>query len=218
MNLATDEVDELFGERGLSEVQLLLDVLRTFDPTLAAHANDVGTIATAVAVDIDLPIAEVARIRQAGRLHDIGMICVAQHILCKPGALDENEQRSIACHPLAGEKLLVDNHHLRALAPLVRHHHEHVDGNGYPSRLIGDDIPIGSRVIAVADAFHAMTMPHPYAITRNPLEVVIELRACAEKQFDPDVVTGLISVLRKGLLEVRLPESNRRDSVYSANA
>jgi diguanylate cyclase (GGDEF)-like protein/putative nucleotidyltransferase with HDIG domain len=162
------------------------------------HAEEVARLAGAVATDLALPEDMILRCRLGGWLHDIGKVAIPDSILTKPGPLDEAEWRIMRTHAEVGEKLVRRIQSVGSAALAVRHHHEHVDGSGYPDALGGDAIPIEARVIAVADAYSAITADRPYRRARTAVEALAELRACAGRQHDPDAVEALARTLAAG--------------------
>jgi two-component system cell cycle response regulator len=138
-----------------------------------------------------LSAEERVQLRQAAELHDIGKLGIPDEILCKPGPLDPEEWAFVRRHPLIGERIIGAAPALAAAAKLVRSTHERPDGSGYPDGLTGEEIPLGARVIAVCDAFTAMTSPRPYAPQLTLAQALAELRQAAGSQFDPAVVDAL---------------------------
>ena len=137
---------------------------------------------------------DVQNIRWGARLHDVGKIGVPESILAKPGGLTEGEWKMIRQHPLWGEDILESVERMRGVAKLVRHHKERWDGTGYPDQLPGERIPLGARILAVVDAYGAITEARPYQPARTHAEAVAEIRRCAETQFDPKVVAVFAQV------------------------
>jgi putative nucleotidyltransferase with HDIG domain len=131
-------------------------------PDTAAHAARCAQYARALAEQLRLPPAEIEAIREAALLHDLGKIGIPDSILRKPASLTEKEWQSMGQHPVLSHRALAQMGGFSRVLPLVRHHHEHFDGSGYPDGLSGEDIPIGSRIILVIDAFDAMTNDRPY--------------------------------------------------------
>lgn len=160
-----------------------------------SHSTLVSELAAATARRMGLRGHEVARIKTGALLHDVGKIGVPDAVLTKQGGLTASEWDSIRQHPVLGKTIIEHAPELADVIPLVLHHQERFDGGGYPSQLSGDAIPIGARIIAVADAYHAIRSDRPYRSRRTHAEAVQELRRCAATQFDPHVVASLIFVL-----------------------
>jgi HD-GYP domain-containing protein (c-di-GMP phosphodiesterase class II) len=135
--------------------------------------------------------AELLELELAALLHDVGKLRVPREILRKPGSLSHSEERLMRNHPVWGAELVSGVPGLQAVALIVRHHHERIDGEGYPSRLAGVRIPVASRIVAACDAYGAMTEPRAYGAPRSPDEALAELRHEAGSQFDPAVVDAL---------------------------
>ena len=135
------------------------------------------------------------RCRLAGWLHDVGKLAVPEHVLNKPGPLDDAEWAIMRTHPGVGADIVTRIPALRQVAPAVRHHHERYSGGGYPDDLSGQAIPIEARIVAAADAYAAMTAARPYSPARTPHEAAAELRRCVGSHFDPAVVEALLAVL-----------------------
>jgi HD-GYP domain-containing protein (c-di-GMP phosphodiesterase class II) len=155
--------------------------------------------------DEDLYIIEIGAL-----LHDVGKIGVTDAILRKPGPLDSEEYEEILEHPAKGRNILSNIGYLEKMIPCVLHHHERYDGNGYPERLAGTDIPLPGRIISVADAFDAMTSDRPYRRGLPLQRALAELRRGAGRQFDPKVVRAFLSVWRKGRLAGQFRLSRNR--------
>jgi diguanylate cyclase (GGDEF)-like protein/putative nucleotidyltransferase with HDIG domain len=184
--------DERENEQ-LAAAILLAETLDLRDAGTARHSSTVGHLAQRIAHELGLPAERVERIRVAGVLHDIGKLGIADAILQKPGTLSESEWAEIRRHPELGARIL-DHANLRDIATWVRGHHERIDGGGYPDRLAGDAIALESRILAVADAYEAMTADRPYRRGMSPSAARAELERCAGTQFDPDVVAAFLRV------------------------
>ena len=175
----------------------LLQVLTEQNARLDEHVERVSELAGVVAEALGQPEHEVWRIRLAARLHDVGKTAIPAAVLDKPGALDEAEWEFIRRHPLIGERIVLAAPALADTAALIRSSHERLDGRGYPDGLAGQDIPLGSRIIAVCDAFDAMTSTRPY---RKPLDVtaaLTELKAHAGSQFDTMVIDAFCTAVSR---------------------
>ena len=149
----------------------------------------IASIVVAMAASLDLPDAEVDRIRVAALLHDVGKIAVPQEILDKPAALTSTEWRSVVQHPRIGQVILEQAAALKDAVPIILHHHERYAGHGYPFGLRGNDIPLGARIVAIADAYDAMIHDRPYKRAMSHDMAIMELRRHSGTQFDPQLVT-----------------------------
>jgi diguanylate cyclase (GGDEF)-like protein len=185
---------------GRQSKDVLLRALSERSPVLGGHLSGVAELAERTARRLGLAPEEVERVRHAGELHDAGKVAIPDGILSKPGPLTDEEWAFIRRHPLIGERIVASAPALRTVAGLVRSTHERWDGHGYPDRLVADEIPLGSRIVAVADAYDAMTSERPYAARRTPQEALEELRACAGSQFDPAVVQTFRAVVAESAL------------------
>jgi diguanylate cyclase (GGDEF)-like protein len=170
---------------------VLLRALQERNPDLAERHAVAARLAEAVGERMSLAAEERAELRQAADLHDVGKLAIPEEILHKPGPLEPQEWAFVRRHPLIGERIIGAAPALGAAAKLVRSTHERLDGSGYPDGLAGDQIPLGARIIAVCDAFTAMTAPRPYAAQRTVPQAIAELRQCAGTQFDTTVVEVL---------------------------
>lgn len=161
--------------------------------SLGDHGRAVGEICARIATALGLlPDAQV-RLRFAAYLHDIGKRRIPRAVVDKPGPLDAGEWAVMRSHPVLGEQILLDAG-LNDVAAFVRSHHERPDGSGYPDGLRGEQIPIESRILAVADAYHAMISDRPYSEAISVTEARRELDAGANTQFDADVVAAFLGL------------------------
>jgi diguanylate cyclase (GGDEF)-like protein len=186
------------GDRASASRQsadVLLRALTERNLELGSHLRDVAELACAVAHRLGLPQEEVESIRQAAELHDLGKVAIPDAILFKPGPLSESEWAFIRRHTLIGERIAGAAPALRRVAALVRSTHENVDGTGYPDGLAGEEIPLGSRIIYVCDAFDAMTTERAYCPAMEEAAALTELRRCAGTQFDAEVVEHFCTVV-----------------------
>ncbi|OLC28657.1 MAG: hypothetical protein AUH31_08595 [Armatimonadetes bacterium 13_1_40CM_64_14] len=166
------------------------------DAYTGRHARDASEIAVRIARALRLPEPEVRKIKLAGMLHDIGKIGVSGKIIRKPSRLDTEEMALMRRHPVIGAEIMRPVELLSDASDIVRHHHEHFDGSGYPDGLRGEQIPIGSRAVLVADALNAMTTDRPYRKARSKAEALEILKKHAGTQFDPRVVEALEGVIQ----------------------
>ncbi|MEO9174898.1 MAG: HD domain-containing phosphohydrolase [Gaiellales bacterium] len=173
----------------------LIQLLAEQSGDLVTHLSRVATLAVETAERLELPVDEIARIRLAAELHDVGKAAVPRVILEKTGRLDATELAYLRHHSVIGERILAAAPALANIAPLVRATHERPDGTGYPDRLRLEQIPIGSRVIAVVDAFDAMTASRPYQHTKSVDQALIELERGAGTQFDAAIVEVFLAVI-----------------------
>jgi len=161
--------------------------LEALMPGTGGHCRRVSSYAAGVAQQMGLPGEQVARIRRAGAIHDIGKMEMPAEIVNKPGPLSEEERAVVQKHSAVGARMVQGLGDSR-LTAIVRHHHERLDGTGYPDRLAGAEIPLGARIIAVADTFDAVASTRAYRLGRQHREALDLLDAEAGTQLDPEVV------------------------------
>jgi diguanylate cyclase (GGDEF)-like protein len=183
------------GEAATDAKDALLQVLAEQNADLVTHLAHVAELAASTAIGLGLSPTQVGLTRLAAELHDIGKSAMPASILEKPGPLDAAETWFMQRHSEIGERIVAAAPTLKAIAPIVRAAHERPDGNGYPDALTLDEIPIGSRIIAVVDAFDAMTSDRPYQQARRPADALAELRRYAGTQFDPAVVEAFAATI-----------------------
>jgi len=187
------ETRELF----LGSVSALSQAIDAKDGFTRGHADRVSRIAGAVAREMGLAEQQIEHIELAGLLHDIGKIGVEDRVLMKPSRLDPDEIALMRRHPIYGASILEPSAALRPLVPLVLHHHENYDGSGYPEGLHADEIPMGSRIIVVADAYEAMTSDRIYRRAIGHDRAMEQLNRYEGVQFDPKVVKALDQLLQR---------------------
>ena len=168
------------------------------DPYTRGHSVRVTTLAEAVARWLGWTEARLETLQIGGALHDIGKLTVPGRILSKPASLTADELATIRTHPVSGARLIEPINSVRPALPYVLHHHERWDGDGYPHRLRGDAIPVEARVLAVADAFDAMTSDRPYRRALTEQDALREVERCAGNQFDPVLANAFLSVWGDG--------------------
>jgi two-component system cell cycle response regulator len=178
----------------LQTTAALVQVLIEKDFALSTHISRVARLARATAERLGLPEHEITRVGLAAQLHDIGKTAIPESILAKPAPLDDEEWAFMRRHTLIGERIIAAAPSLAHTANLVRSSHERFDGTGYPDGLDGADIPFGSRIISLCDAYDAMIAPRPYRHPMNIPDALSELQACAGSQFDPDVVDAFMTL------------------------
>jgi diguanylate cyclase (GGDEF)-like protein len=185
--------DERAGEQ-LAAAMLLAETLDLRDVATARHSETVGRHAEAIATELGLAADHVERVRVAGVLHDIGKLGISDAVLLKPARLEAHEWQEVRRHPEIGARIL-EHANLRDVADWVLAHHERIDGTGYPRGLAGPAIPLEGRILAVADAYEAMTADRPYRSALREDEARAELQRGAGTQFDPRVVAAFERVL-----------------------
>ncbi len=172
----------------LETVEALANALEANDEYTSSHARWITDLALKVGEELGLEGSSLKRLELGALFHDIGKIGIPETILAKPGPLTPAEREVVETHPELGEKIIAPIDRLEEVRPIVRHCHERYDGDGYPDRLSGDDIPIESRIILVCDAYHAMTTDRPYRKRLSADEALRRLQEAAGTQFDPRVV------------------------------
>lgn len=187
------ETRELF----FGTVSALSQAIDAKDGFTRGHADRVSRIAGAIAREFGIPERQIEQIELAGMLHDIGKIGVEDKILMKPQRLEHDEQELMRRHTIYGASILMPSAALRPLVPIVLHHHENFDGSGYPEGLKGEEIPLGSRIIIVADAYEAMTSDRIYRKAIGHDRAMDQLNKYKGIQFDPKVVRALEQVVQK---------------------
>jgi len=195
----------------LATVQVLTDAIEAKDRELRTHSSEVSTYVLAVAKWLGLDSLRRERLIFASLLHDIGKIAISELILLKPGPLTPEERVIVEQHPRIGYRLIEQIPELREVATAVLHHHERWDGEGYPAKLRGEEIPVEARLIAVADAFSAMLTDRPYRTGMSVEEACAELVRCAGTQFDPEIVRLFTDEISR-----RPPSSTATDALSAA--
>lgn len=195
---------ELFSslqEAYLATVRALATAVDAKDPYTRGHSDRVARFALIIADSMSVSVEQRIALEMAAYLHDIGKIGISEDILHKPGKLTDEEMAQMRHHPLIGANIVRPVAFPWPIAPIVRHHHEHYDGAGYPAGLKGEEIPLLARVLTVADAFEAMTSDRPYRRGRSEQDAILELRRCSGSHFDPRVIEAFIHVLERDAVD-----------------
>lgn len=178
----------------------LATAIEAKDPYTEGHVERVASYALTLGKEVRLAPWELRALRKAAILHDVGKIGIDESILLKPGSLTEEEFNQLKTHSVIGERICRPLGQNRLILEVIRHHHERYDGKGYPDGLAGEDIPIAARIMAVVDAYDALTSDRPYRARRSQEQAVEILKQEAGKQFDPKIATAFISLLETGRL------------------
>jgi HD-GYP domain-containing protein (c-di-GMP phosphodiesterase class II) len=168
------------------------------DPSTAAHCTRVTQLACTLASWMGWGDARIAQLRVGARVHDIGKVMISERILRKRGPLSPAELAEIRTHPAAGARLIAPVGPARDALPYVLYHHERWDGGGYPTRTPGPEVPEGARLLAVVDAFDAMTSTRPYRRALPTFNALAEIERCAETQFDPEIAHAFLRAWSAG--------------------
>ncbi|MBS1714741.1 MAG: HD domain-containing protein [Armatimonadetes bacterium] len=175
-------------------VRALVQALDLHEPGEGGHSERVSVYATAMGQELGMTFDDLLDLRRAAALHDIGKISVSQATLRKLGDLEEGELEELRSHALMALKIVGSFEWLRPTVPMIQHHHERWDGSGYPDGLAGEDIPLGARIIGVAEAFDVLVTGSPWRRHVTDPEALEELQRCSGAQFDPQVVDALVKV------------------------
>lgn len=178
-------------------IQALSAELETRNPYTMGHSERVTKYAVQIARAINLSEDEVETIRYAGLFHDMGKIGIADSVLLKQGPLIDEEWEEIKKHPVKSEGIVKFVSFLKGALPIIRYHHERFDGKGYPDGKLNNHIPIGARIIAVADTFDAITSDRPYREKRSVKEALNIIKKCSGTQFDPTIVSAFLQIVKE---------------------
>lgn len=188
--------EHLLSRQSSSGLIMMSDVLSQLsglrDHEMRVHATNVARWSTTIARRLGVTYPETDRIEAAALIHDIGKLGIPESILGKPGSLTPEERAMVETHPDLGAEIAADVSPLSELAPIIRHHHERWDGTGYPNRLEGPGIPLGARILAVADVYDAMTSRRPHRDAASTESVIAYLTEARGQAFDPAVVDALL--------------------------
>jgi len=180
-----------------STIAALVRAVEAKDPYTSGHSERVTTYAFKIAKEMALDEKSVESLMYSGKLHDIGKIAIPDFILQKPGPLTAIERAEVETHPARGVEMIFPIKFLKKCFPVIRYHHERYDGNGYPDNLKGEEIPVLSRILAVVDAFDAMTSKRPYRRGMTTVEAITEIKKNLNGQFDPSIGTLFLDILQK---------------------
>ena len=194
-SLLYEEIQKAYHEVILA----LMNTVSAKDPYTRGHSSRTSRYAVGIAQEMGLNERECNKIKTAAELHDIGKIGVGDFIMSKENPLSTMEFNTIKAHVLTGESIVKPIRYLHFALPLVRHHHEHYDGTGYPDRLKGEEIPLGARIIGAADAFDAMTTQRPYNKPLSFMEALKKCSSAAGRHFDPRVIDALARFINKNM-------------------
>ena len=186
----------------LATVRVLVSTIEAKDPYTHGHTERVAQYSVGIAREMAFSQDEIQTIQLGAFLHDIGKLHTSDSILHKPGALTDEEWRLVKAHPVRGAQMLQGVKFLEKASDLVRHHHERVDGKGYPDGLRGDEITIGAKIVNVADAFDAMTTERPYRKGLTMDQAIAQMEEKAGTQFAKEIVDVLVPALREGRISV----------------
>jgi len=182
-----DEYDQFYRDY-IDTVEALLNAVDGRDGIISGHSRRVADYASIVGRAMGFSPESLRVLELAALLHDVGKIMISEQILGKPGKLTDQEFYMIRQHPEMGERIVGQVKFLREAAPFIRHHHERFDGKGYPDSLSGEDIPLGARIIFIAEAFDSLTSDTSYHPTMDLREARAEMEGGAGAQFDPEVL------------------------------
>jgi putative nucleotidyltransferase with HDIG domain len=191
------QLNEQLENSSIETVLALSKTLETRDAYSGAHSKRLATYSEQLAHHFNLSARETRELCWAALLHDIGKIGIEDQILHKPGPLTAREWEVMKSHSEVGAQIVTGLSGLENIALIILSHHERVDGNGYPHRLKGDQIPLGARIIAVVDSYSAMTEGRVYRTARTHEEAIFELKNFSGKMYDPEVVQAFISIVEK---------------------
>ncbi len=197
LNMLEDNSDsyKALEELFIGLVRVMVGSLDAKSPWTKGHSERVSSLAEQIAKKMGLDEDDVKDIRLAGLLHDIGKIGTYDYLLDKPARLTEEEFEMVKKHPTKGTEILSGIKQLKDLLPFISHHHERIDGRGYPDGLKGDDIPLQAKILCVADSFDSMTADRPYRPSPGTEYAISELKRCSGTQFDPLVVDSFLKIL-----------------------
>ncbi|MBN1847632.1 MAG: HDOD domain-containing protein [Deltaproteobacteria bacterium] len=179
----------------MSLVRMLISVIEEKDPFLRGHAERVARYAVSFSKKLGMKKWDIEKIYLAGLLHDLGMVYMPYEIIQKPGELTEEEMETVKQHPIIAEKIVSKVSVLAEISPIIRHHHEAFDGSGYPDGLKGAEIPIGARIMLLADTYDSMVAARPHRSAIKPLEALREIMNNKKRRFDPALISDFVDYI-----------------------
>jgi putative nucleotidyltransferase with HDIG domain len=192
-----DDSDQLLAP-ATRVVEALINAMEAKSPFLRGHSHRVAAVAATLAAELDMPDEEIELIRLAGHLHDIGKIGVRESVLDKPEQLTAEEFRHVQEHVSIGLQILEPLPQIALIRNYIAHHHERIDGSGYPAGLSGDDVSLGGRILGAADALDACTSPRAYREAMSLDEAIAWLRSLGPRGICPTVLPALERIANKG--------------------
>ncbi len=196
----------------------LVSMMEIRDHHLAGHSVRVAQLAASMAAELGRPTRDVEQVRAAGRLHDIGMLCVAEGILSKAGPLTPQEFERVKQHVVIADQILKEVPQLDRIRSFVRSHHERWDGTGYPDRLVGEAIPWGSRLIGAAEIYDALTTSRPYKAATTPDEAIERMGTLKGTVIAPEAYEALVRIVQDGRALVFIDgEDERRLAAFETD-
>lgn len=201
----TDQLD-----RTESVIFMLALAVEAKDAYTEGHLRRLSSYSEQLAQVAELSSAQVKAIRLGGLLHDIGKIAIDNSVLGKPSTLTDEEYQHIKRHPEEGARIVAPMRFANEVAPIILHHHERWDGQGYPHGLCGEEIPIGARIVAIVDAYDAMMTDRPYRSSLGLTETLSRLRAGSGREWDPQLLDLFIGMIENGRLVEPRPEDGLR--------
>jgi putative nucleotidyltransferase with HDIG domain len=215
------EIAKLYGDMKrdyINSIYALAAAVDAKDHYTHGHSTTVMRYSTKIAEKMGLPADEIETIQYAGLLHDIGKIGISENIINKPSRLTKEEYAIIKMHPQLGANIISRIDSLKKLVPMVLAHHEWYNGTGYPLGLRGEEIPLGGRIISVADAYSTITSKRPYRDARTVMDGITELRKCSGTQFDKDIVEFFVLVLEQELKDEQEASAAQEKAALEAAA
>jgi putative nucleotidyltransferase with HDIG domain len=199
----------------LETIETLNAAVEARDPYTAGHSQRVRRVSLAIGRELRLSAKQLGALATAALFHDIGKIGMPDSILTKPDRLDRHEAATMREHVTRGAEIVSRISSLKDSVPAIRHHHERWDGLGYPDRLSGPEIPIEAAIIAIADAWDAMTTDRPYSAALEMSEAIVQIHAGRGKQFNPAVVDAFVAVSQRRPAEILPPDATATSSAVA---